>query len=64
MWPNPAQEPTPVTPVPPELCSAATSRFRCGLRVGGSHRRQLVPSELPAQTDGSAGRRWLLPVEM
>ncbi len=42
-----------IAPVPPLLRSAAKSSFRCGCRIGGSHRRQLVPSELPAQTDGS-----------
>ena len=40
---NTALEPTPIT-----LCC---SRF--GFPVGRSHRRQLVQSELPAQTDGS-----------
>ncbi len=49
-----APEPTPITPVPPAFCSAGTSSFRCGFPVGGGHRRQLVPSEFPAQTDCSA----------
>ena len=58
--PNPALGPTPITPVPPLLRSAATSKFRCGFPVGGSHRRQLIPSELPAQTNASVFGRSII----